>query len=68
MPKGNRRTKEQVAFDYAKIGWAFCNKRSLGMKIHHLEELAKELSPKDGRHYTLHYIKAVYEEMNAPRK
>lgn len=48
-----KRTEAQLDFDFAKDGWAFCNKDMLDGKISMLQELAKALEPTDVRHQDL---------------
>jgi hypothetical protein len=61
MSLTDKRTQAQLDFDYAKHGWAFCNKPMLLGKIERLEEIAKTLSIDDKRHMTLKTIKATVE-------
>jgi hypothetical protein len=58
----DKRTQPQVTFDYAKHGWAFCNKEMLGAKIIHLTQLANDLSPDDKRHNELTRIKERFRQ------
>jgi len=53
-----KRTYDQLAFDYTKHGWAFCNQQMLRTKVERLEELAEKLPKTDPRHQDLILIKS----------
>jgi hypothetical protein len=48
-----KRTQSQLDFDYAKHGWAFCNREMLIGKVERLRELVKALNLNDERHEQL---------------
>lgn len=53
----DKRTKDQLAFDMAKHGWAFCNTAMLEGKIKQCEMIAQRLAADDPRHKTLAAMK-----------
>lgn len=59
----DKRTKEQLEFDYAKHGWAFCNKQMLEEKLIRLSTLADRLSNSDKRKAELAHIRSKYNDM-----
>ena len=53
------RTKEQLDFDRAAHGWAFCSAAMLSARLPSLRELAAKLTPDDGRHDLLLHIEGA---------
>lgn len=63
----DRRTPDQLDFDRAKHGWAFCNQAMLKGKIEQMEEIAQRLKQLDPRQATLNFIKEQYAKKEAKR-
>jgi hypothetical protein len=59
----DKRSKAQLAFDYAKHGWAFCNADMLEGKIIRCEDIAMELDADDKRHDTLKQMQQALKGM-----
>jgi hypothetical protein len=57
-----KRTEARLDFDYAKHGWAFCNRDMLEGKVERLRKLAACLSSDDPRHAVLETIVAHLAE------
>jgi hypothetical protein len=54
---GDKRTEDQLNFDGAAHGWAFCNIPMLEGKIERCTEIAKRLSVDDKRHLRLEIMR-----------